>query len=229
MKTLIVALILFYSINLYAGEDLDFGIEVGISTPNDQMNNIYNRDFQPYIKSSGTVNDTLVGNLLRESASVGYHIGIRIKVPIKNWLKLQGSVGYHRFRSSELKITDPTNSKNVLATLFTYQNIVPITAGADLYLINKKFFGYYISGELAFNQFSFTTDVPLTKDQTISVPIQNTGNYNNFGAAVGSGFDINLVAVKLNFDVRYHVLNLINTIDDDKFKNYLSISTAIYF
>ncbi len=229
MKLIILILVLFSSINLFAGDGLDFGIELGLSTPNEEINNVYNRDYQQIITQvTSNRNDTIAGRMLRDGASLGYHLGIRIKIPIEKWLKLQASIGYHKFSQSEIQVRDP-NSNDLLATLFTFQNIIPITAGADLYYINTKLLNLYISGELAFNQFSFTTEVKNRLSDVVSIPIQNTGAYNNLGVAAGAGFDINLKLIKLNLDFRYHILNVINTIDDDKFKNYLSVSTAIYF
>lgn len=229
MKSILLFLLFFISINVYAGDGLDFGVEVGLSTPNDEINNVYNRDLQPIItKITSNQNDTLFGNMLRDGASLGYHVGVRVKIPLKKWLKIQGSIGYHKFSQSDIDVIDPLDNK-LLATLFTYQNIIPITAGADIYYINTKLLNFYVSGELAFNQFSFTTEVKNRRSDVISIPIQNTGAYNNFGVAAGAGFDINLKLIKLNLDVRYHLLNLINSIEDDKFKNYISVSTAVYF
>lgn len=229
MKSILLFLLFFGSINLYAGDGLDFGVEIGLSTPNDEINNVYNKDYQQIItKVTSNKNDTIAGKMLRDGASLGYHIGVRIKIPLKSWFKLQGSIGYHKFSQSDIEVRDP-NSNVLLATLFTYQNIIPITAGADLYYINTKPISFYVSGELVFNQFSFTTEVKNNRNDVVSIPIQNTGAYNNLGVAAGTGFDINLSLVKLNLDVRYHLLNLINSIDDDKFKDYISVSTAIYF
>lgn len=231
MKTIIFtfALILL-TLNIKADDGVDFGIEIGLSTPNSEMNNIYNRDFQPVFKSISSIKqDTIIGNMLRDGASVGYHLGIRLKIPLNDYFKLQGSIGYHRFLDSKLEIVHPEDNEIILATIYTFQNIIPITAGMDFYFINSKMFDVYASGEVAFNQFSFTTDVPITADETITVPIQETGNYNNFGVAFGGGVDINAFLLKLNLDVRYHVLNLINTIDDDEFKNYYSVSIGVYF
>jgi hypothetical protein len=215
MKALLLVLFLtIISTNLKAGDGLDFGIEVGLSTPNDQINNVYNRDFQPVFKSLNSVKqDTIIGNMLREGAGLGYHLGVRIKLPLNDYFKVQGSIGYHRFQDSKLEIRHPE----------------PITAGMDFYFINTQLLDFYASGEVAFNQFSFTTDVPVTKDNTITVPIQETGNYNNFGVTFGGGMDINAFLLKLNLDVKYHVLNVLNTIEDDEFKNYLSVSIGVYF
>ena len=232
MKALLLVLFLtIISTNLKAGDGLDFGIEVGLSTPNDEINNVYNRDFQPVFKSINSVKqDTIIGNMLREGAGLGYHLGVRIKLPLNDYFKVQGSIGYHRFQDSKLEIRHPDpKSNDVLATIFTFQNVIPITAGMDFYFINTQLLDFYASGELAFNQFSFTTDVPVTKDNTITVPIQETGNYNNFGVTFGGGMDINAFLLKLNLDVKYHVLNVLNTIEDDEFKNYLSVSIGVYF
>jgi hypothetical protein len=234
MKKIFLLIIFMISLPIYAGQDgVDFGIMAGLSTPNDQINNVYNREYLPYIQQiNPSKNDTLWARMLRDGAELGFHIGLRVKFPLNKWLKVQGSVSFHKFRQSEISVMSQDEiiaDRIQLARLFTTQNVIPITAGADLYYINTTFFDAYLSGELAYNQFSFTTDVAITENSIVTLPVQSIGNYNSMGVTLGSGFDFNLAVVKLNLDVRYHIISLVRAIDGFNSKNFLSVSTAVYF
>lgn len=233
MKNTVFILFLIFTTHIYADDGVDFGVMVGLSTPNEQINNVYNRDFLPYVQSvSNGLNDTLWARMLRDGAELGYHVGVRIKFPLKSWFKVQGSIAFHKFRLSEINVMSENeiiSDRILLARLFTTQNIIPITAGADLYYINSTFFDAYISGELAYNQFSFTTDVAIAEESIITLPVQSTGNYNSLGYTIGAGFDFNLAILKLNLDVRYNVISLLRSIDGFNSKNFLAVSTAVYF
>ena len=87
---ILLGVLLLTNIIAKANDDVDFGVEIGLSTPNNQINNIYNRDFQPVFKSISSVeNDTIIGNMIREGAGFGYHLGIRVKIPLNDYFKLQ--------------------------------------------------------------------------------------------------------------------------------------------
>lgn len=226
---ILLGVLILTNIIAKADDDVDFGVEIGLSTPNNQINNIYNRDFQPVFKSISSVeNDTIIGKMIRDGAGIGYHLGIRVKIPLNDYFKLHGSVGYHRFQQSRLEVKHPETNE-VLATIFTFQNIIPITAGVDFYFLSLDVLDFYASSEISYNKFTFTTDVPIVDDNTITIPIEETGAYNSLGMSYGAGIDFNLAVLKLNLDARYHVLNLIDTFKNADKKNYLSVSVGIYF
>lgn len=230
MKLLILlGVLVFYNPILRAEDNVDFGVEIGLSTPNSQINNIYERDYQAVFQTISSIRqDTIIGDMLRDGAKVGYHFGVRVKVPLNDYFKFTGSIAYHRFQQSQIDVRHPV-TQELLATLFTIQNIIPVSVGADFYFLKTGIMDFYVTGEVGFNKYSFSTDVPLTKDNTITLPIQESGSYNNFGADYGLGIDFHLALLKLNLDARYHVLDLVNSFGNNNKKNFLSLSLGIYF
>jgi hypothetical protein len=208
-----VSLIINYST---AKSLMGIGFFAGLSTPNDQINNVYN---------SNNIN---IGNgfadLLREGTKLGYHLGLKGRLSLADNVAFTGSAAWHRFPDTKLTMVDP-DTKQEIGTLVTSQDIIPITAGINYYLIDSGV-GIYGTGELSYNYFANSVSVQSTQGD-ILIPGEPDGGRVGFG--IGAGIDINLVLVNANLEAKYNVSNLIGKSDGEQNKAYYTLSLGIFF
>lgn len=194
---------------------MDFGIFGGLSTPNDEVNNVYNSD-----RLKGDEN---VGDLARESAELGYHIGAGIRMEMTRLISLTGGIGIHRFPESEIIVTDPTTDEE-LATLYSNTNIIPIRAGFNVHAL-KSFIGLYGIAQLTYNHISYTVDV---EKEGIQIPINESENENNIGYQIGAGMEFDIELMSFLLEAKYNHTNLISSESNADNKSYVSLSLGIY-
>lgn len=192
-----------------------FGFYFGLSTPNDQINNVYN----------SSKLDNGVYDMFREGTKLGYHVGAKIRVGMSDNLFFVGGIAYHKFPQTTIDVKDPTRNDTVIATLQTSQNVIPITAGVNFFLI-KQFIGLYAVGELTYNYVSSSVDynqgsIPL------SISKSPTDSRIGFGLGAGSDFDIKLIT--LNLEIKYNYINLIGQKAGEESKAFVSVSLGAIF
>lgn len=197
-----------------------FGLVAGLSTPNDNVNDVYN----------GTPSSlSQVGNLFREGAATGYHIGAKLRYQISDNVDLHGGVALHRFPESEIIVYDPDypeDKENALAVLKTTQNYIPITAGINFFLM-RELIGVYGVGELSYNLMSSSVDV-VHDGQDIPVQFDEPSD-SRVGVGIGAGIDIDIKILTGNIEAKYNIANLIGKEDDEETKAYFSLSFGVYF
>jgi len=195
---------------------MGIGFFAGLSTPNDQINNVYNSD---------NIN---IGNgfadLMREGTKLGYHFGLKGRLSLADNVAFTGSAAWHRFPETELTMINPDTDEE-LGTLITSQDIIPITAGINYYLIDSGI-GVYGTGELSYNYYSNSVNIQSTEGNII-IPGEPDGGRVGFG--LGAGLDINLVLVNANLEAKYNVSNLIGKSDGEQTKAYYTLSIGIFF
>jgi len=218
-KTLFLTAIVIMGLmlNLSTAKSLmGIGFFAGLSTPNDQINNVYNSD------------NIDIGNgfadLIREGTKLGYHIGVKGRLSLANNFAFTGSAAWHRFPETELSMVNPETNVEV-GTLITSQDIIPITAGINYYLIDSGI-GIYGTGELSYNYYSNSVSLQSTQGDLI-IPGEPDGGRVGFG--IGAGLDINLVLVNANLEAKYNVSNLIGKSDGEQTKAYYTLSIGIFF
>ncbi len=154
-----------------------FGLFLGLSTPSDQINNVYNNDFI-------TAPD-FAGRMQRDAASLGYHGGVRLRFGLSEEIVFSGGISWSRFPQSKIRVAVATGTQldSVVGELTTVQNVIPVAAGMNYYLIRKSI-GIYATGELTYNYISSTIDATV---QGTPVPIAQSPTYNRVGVGFGAG------------------------------------------
>lgn len=203
-----------------AQPDLEFGFYGGLSTPNDEVSNVYN--------SSTLEGEENVWDLGKDKADLGYHLGARVRLGLTDLISFTGGIGINRFPESEIDINDPT-SDTLLATVYTVTNIIPINAGVNIHFL-KKFIGVYGIAELTYNRISYTTEA---KKDGIPIPIQSTDlssseNEDNIGYGIGAGFELDVELLSIFLEAKYNHTNLISSESSAENKSYVSLSLGIY-
>ncbi|MDQ1266927.1 MAG: b-brl protein [Bacteroidota bacterium] len=224
MKKIIFLVSCIFFIPIFSAIDAQaefhIGFNLGLSTPNDKINDVYNGEKLSWDSLSNN-------NVLHESIKSGYHIGMRLRLPLDEdgSYTFIGGIAFHRFPESNIIIINPKDN-TPLATLKTMQNVVPITVGINAYLF-KSILGLYVNGELTYNYIANSVDI----DSEISVPFKYSlsPSDSRVGFGLGAGFDMNLKLITLNLEARYNMINLIGRETDEGTKSYLSLSFGVFF
>lgn len=221
MKRLLITIILiaFYaSPKMLAGPFMDFGVSVGLSVPNDRVADILNTD--------RITESDFVGNLYRDGLDNGYTFGARIRLDLASSLKFVGAVSWNRFPQTDIEVRDP-DTDELLATLKTTINIVPLNAGVNWYIIDRGI-GLYAIADLSYNYITSSIDI-LREGEDFSIPIESSEVENTIGYGLGAGIDFNIMLARLNLEAKYNRLNIISFEENSKAKDYVTVTVGIYF
>ncbi|MFP4528005.1 MAG: outer membrane beta-barrel protein [Candidatus Kapaibacterium sp.] len=195
---------------------VDIGFHLGLSTPNDQVNDIYNRDrFED--------NDS-ARNFVRDGTKAGYHIGMKARVSLTDNVLFVGSIAWNKFPQTDIYVTDPETGE-VLTTLKSSQNIIPIGAGINFYLL-RSFIGVYATGDLTYNYITSSVDY---ESEGIPIPLSSSPTDNRVGFGLGAGADLDLGLLTINLEGKYNQANLIGKESDEEAKAYYTLTLGIYF
>ncbi len=195
---------------------ISFGFNLGLATPNDEINNIYN---------SNQINlDNNIGKFIRESAKLGYTFGVSLNLPLSKNFVFKSGISLSRFPQSELKIYFPGQQMDTVV-LKSIQNIIPISAGVDLFMF-KSFISPYLSANLAYNYISNSIDIVKLNQE---LPIATSKTYSRLGAGIGAGLDFDLQILSINLETKYWLVNIIGKESGEKNKNYLSLTIGVIF
>lgn len=197
-------------------QSLVFG--VGLSTPSESINDVYNREQLENIHSE---NDLL--DVIRDVSELGYHGSLKYYfAPMDFGTVFYVGAGFHRFPTSDITIVHPQDS-SLRAELKTTQNVVPLFAGFEYPLLNT-FISPYIAADLQYTINFNSIDV---ESSTLTFPITTSTDYSRIGASIGAGIDVNAVVTNIGVDVRYNISNLMGREGDEVEKSYLSISLCV--
>lgn len=202
----------------WSSANAEFGFSIGLSTPNDKINDIYNSDRLD-------VDSIADGTLFREGAKSGYHILVKARFELSEKMVFFGGIGIHRFPQTKLLVKDPNNPNITLAELYTNQNIVPITAGLNAYLF-KDVIGIYGVGDLSYNYISSSVDI---ETKGIELPYSTTPSESRVGFGLGAGIDFDISLLKLNLEAKYNYTNLIGKTDGEGDKSYFTLGLGVFF
>lgn len=220
MKKLFFTIAFFmYTASISYSGGLEFGVNFGLATPNDKINDIFNTDKLKY----GNLQDS-IAKLIGDGINSGYHLGIRLNMPLNEYFDFVGNLGYNSFPKSKITVTDPANGKT-LAELSTSTKIIPIAAGLSFFPF-KSIISPYVTGELSFNYIQTAVETTYFGTQ---FPIATTPADNRFGFGFGLGTNINLGLIDLNLEGKYNYLNLIGKESDEQDKQYLTLIVGVVF
>ncbi len=213
MKKIILILFLAAMILPVKSYSTDLGFKVGLSTPNNEMNNVYN---------SNSLSD--IGDFIRKGAELGYHIGVQARLGLSDDFKFIGGIAWHRFPQSKIEVIDHETKKSI-ATLSTVQNLYPISAGVDYYLLNKELLGVYATGTIDYVYITNTVDVMYNN---VPLNLSKSPTYSRVGFGVGAGVDFNIKILLLNLELKYNIANLIGKDKGEETKSYFTASLGVF-
>ena len=215
-KNIYFIILLFVCSNLhtYAIGPLDFGVRFGLSTPNDEIANIYNAD---EIK----LNDSTTSSFLNNGLDAGYHLGVRLRfnIPASSF-SVVGGLGLHRFPQTKIMIDETEINTSIL--------IVPVTADLQYQLLDFKVVDFYLQGGLSYNQIMTSIDfngIPLP----IQDNLQETSSDSRIGGSIGAGMDISLVLLSINVFADYNLTNIMGRDNNENSKEFLAVGIGVYF
>lgn len=212
-STLILSLILAYS----SLAQVSFGFQFGLSTPNDKINDVWNRENLKDVEG--------LGRIWREGTKLGFNLGVELRVPLSKYFIFTAGAGWNIFPKTEMVVKDPSDTLNKV-TLETKQNVFPIIVGVNGYFVNTNFLGIYAVGNLSYNLIANSVNY-LKGD--VPIPLEMTPTDSRIGCGFGAGFDFDLKVLMLNLEVKYNITNLIGKVGDEKTKAYLSVDLGVYF
>lgn len=219
MKTFRILLTAFLCIIIQSElrSQTSIGFYTGLSTPSEQINNVYNSDF--------LTSENFVGNLKRKATSLGYHVGTKLRFGLGDGLVFTGGVSLTRFPQSNIDIEVPNGKDTIRTTLTVTQNVIPISVGLNYY-VTRKLVGMYVAGELTYNYLVSSIDGTING---INFPLDRSPTYNRVGFGLGAGMDIDLKLLALNVEAKYNLINFIGRDENEKSKSFISLSFGVYF
>ncbi len=192
------------------------GFIIGLSTPNDKINDVYN---------SGTISlEDGFGKLRRLGINTGYHLALRFRFVMGDNADFIAGLGFHRFPQSNIEVIDPENGK-LLLTLKTHTNILPLTAGLNYYLF-QSFFSLYGTAGLTYNYVWHSVDY---QKEDIGIPLTSSPSSNWLGICFGGGLDLDLGFTTANLEIKYNYLNFIGPDQGASPKTYLTAGLGLFF
>jgi len=210
---IIVLTIIFFSYGKTKASDaLGFGVFGGLSTPNDYITNLYNRN---------TI-DSL--DLIYGSARYGWHVGVDIRIALDKKANsfLHGSFAWHQF---EPVVNDVVTDPSPQPLFSSTTSVLPISVGVDYYLF-RSIVGLYVRGDVQYNHIS--TRINNVYDVFNDIKVMRDAQNSRFGAALGGGVEVNLLIIRAAVEVKYNWINLVGKTAEEQAKNYLSTSVIIY-
>jgi hypothetical protein len=218
MNKLITSILILSLFIVYTSfSQVSFGFQFGLSTPNDKINDIWNRDNLKDVEG--------LGRIWRDGTKLGFNLGLGLRVPLSKYFMFTAGAGWNMFPKTEIIVKDPTDSLNKV-TLETKQNVFPLSVGVNGYFINSDFLGIYAVGNLSYNLIANSVNY-LKGD--IPIPLEMTPTDSRIGCGFGAGFDFDLKVLMLNLEVKYNITNLIGKVGDEQTKAYLSVDLGVYF
>lgn len=196
---------------------IKFGVIAGLSTPNDMINDIYNKDVINW--------DNGIGSLAREGTKLGYHLGFRARLSLSKDYDFTGGMTINRFPQTTIQVKDPSDPDSIIQELQTNQNIFALAAGLNLY-IYKSAISIYATGEMQYNYIANSVDFSFND---IFIPISQSPSDSRVGFGFGAGIDLVIKPIRLNIESKYNIINLIGQDDQEDMKSFLSLSLGLYF
>jgi hypothetical protein len=233
-KIIILITFLFINLNsLFSLGPVKFGFFAGLSTPNDKLANVYNRETISFTQEVDDKDKDVLGNFVSNGIDNGYHFGANVKFEFPGRFSIITSFSYHSFPENLIDIQDD-ETKSVSFKLLNEQALIPVTVGGTFDLFKLGSFAMYLRGDIQYNYFVNNARIELADENgnptgDIRNLQLNYSNYARLGAGFGSGFDISLGLTTLNLDVRYNFTNLALTEADEELKSFVSFGLGIYF
>ena len=219
INKILMLVALFTVIQSIAYAQTSLGLYTGISTPSEQINNVYNSDF--------LTSENFIGRMQRSAVDLGYHIGTRLRFGLGDDFVFSGGVALSRFPQSKIIVSVPSGTTNdsIRATLTTTQNIIPISVGLHYYL-SRKLLGIYGTGELTYNYIINSIDAEF---RGTTIPLNQSPTYNRVGFGLGAGIDVDVKIFTINIEGKYNLINFIGRDADEKPKSFITLSMGVYF
>lgn len=209
---------------------LKFGVQLGLSTPDDQFANVYNQDNVRYLVNPNMNNEEEIqGDLISDGVENGYHLGINLRINLSEDFSLLAGFMYNSLNESRMTLRNPQTGDSV-ATFLSSQRIVPISGGIMYHFLELGILEFYLRGDAQINYIAFETKFEYqVSDLQVAIPIASTDSYARIGYAFGGGVDFDLELIRVNLDFRFNTANLLGRTQDEAMKSYYTFGAGIFF
>ena len=195
-----------------------FGLQAGLATPSEKLNQIYNEDLLKVQNAFGV--------LLREGPNTGYIVNAKLRFELDEKIWFNGGAGIARFPQSVIPIVNQIDNKDTLAVMTTIQNIIPLSAGLH-YQFNRGLVSLYFMGDMTYNYMMNSVDVNYNK-QSFPLPPENE-TISRIGIGFGGGLDFHIPIFTGNIEAKYNIVNFIGRDPLEAEKSYFTLTLGIYF
>jgi opacity protein-like surface antigen len=193
---------------------MEIGFEGGLATPNDKINDIYN-------KKSIVWNKDSLANLVNRGLNAGYHLGMNMQMELNEYFSFAGHLGFNSFPEGEIEVKDP-NTGETLAILNTITRIVPISFGLNFYPF-KTIISPYATGDISYNYMNSSVS------SSNNIPLSTTPTDSRFGFGFGLGVDMDIKLLNIYLEGKYNYLNLIGKESQEPDKHYFTLVLGVIF
>lgn len=221
MRQIILSLLFvcsFFSCNYSLFSQSSFGLQVGLATPSEKLNQIYNEDLLKV--------QNALGVLLREGPNTGYIVNAKLRFELDEKVWFNGGAGIARFPQSVIPIVNQIDNKDTLAIMTSIQNIIPLSAGLH-YQFNRGLVSLYFMGDMTYNYMMNSVDVKYNK-QSFPLPPKNE-TISRIGIGFGAGLDFHIPIFTGNLEAKYNIVNFIGRDPIEAEKSYFTLTLGVYF
>ncbi len=197
-------------------ERLAIGVFVGPSIPNDAITSVYNQ-----LDTSG------IGSAYQSAASLGYHLGAKLRFGLSDALSFSGGVQYTQFPGQEQNATLDDGSRVTMKTVTTF---IPVYAGVTL-IPTRSLINPYLSAELmySFRQVSVSEGNSIFENLITGVGQDLEPSTSRFGAALTGGLEVNVGGLRPFFELKYNWTNLVGKEEGELARNFLNVTFGLVF
>ena len=196
---------------------IDLGFLIGLSTPNNQINDIYNTDVVKW--------EDGLSRFVREGAKLGYNVGVKARISLSEDYSFVGGLTYHIFPGTNILISNPDDPKALpVQNLYANQTVLSLGAGLNIFLF-RSFFNMYGTADLQYNYLRSSVDFTY---QNIPIPLSDSPSNSRVGLGFGAGLDIDFTLFVVNLEGKYNFANLIGQEDGEKMKTYFTLTLGVF-
>jgi hypothetical protein len=212
------------AVTAWAGDDdadgLAIGVHFGLATPSANVESIYNW--------SSITDDPL--NVYDVAAPLGTHLDGRLSKGLSSNVNFVASIGWNYFPNGEQRMSYTTTTGiDTSITFKTTMNIIPITAGAQVFLF-KAVVKPYVCGDVMYNWRNVTiSDNEDIVSQIIAPGQEIEEKVSRIGATLGAGIAVNLIILEPVLEFKYVWSNLIGKDEGEEGINFLNVTLGVTF
>jgi hypothetical protein len=151
----------------------------------------------------------------------GFNVGIKTKIGLP-FIRVTLGAAWNKFKTDEFSITTTLGT----ATYSYSQNIYPLSAGLEYSLIPIGPLNVYLAGDAVFSIINTSSSI---SGETRGIEFAKESTVSRFGAGVGPGVELKLLVISLDLSAKYHFVNLVGKVGDEKTLSYIMVNLTVFF
>jgi hypothetical protein len=223
-KVLVSMVLCLMAVTAWAGDGdtdgLRLGVHFGLASPSENVESIY---------SWSTITEDPIA-VYDVAAPLGTHLDARLSKGLSDNVNFVASIGWNYFPNGEQRMSyTTTTGVDTSITFKTTMNVIPVTAGAQLFLF-KAVVKPYVCGDVMYNWRNVTiSDNEDIVSQIIAPGQEIEEKVSRIGATLGAGIAINLAIIEPVLEFKYVWSNLIGKDEGEESINFLNVTLGVTF